>query len=277
MENIKSTAKVGIFVDVVNLYRNGGQRLRYDVLREFARRDGADPVRLNAYVSFDRLRADDDPDYKRKTQGFHAALRELGYKVIVKPVSTYLDEGGNRVTNTRTDLEMAIDIMLQSENLDRILIASGDGGFVRLVQSIQDKGLRVEVVALENCSNDLRFEADLFLSGYLIPDLIPISGDRQQTWGEVGSRVRGWCYWHHREEMYGFMRFLKEIAPGLWISDTRHPDSPYGTAFFHDSNLPYEVVSEDLPNRDLLFEYKLIDAERQDGLQAVEIQMVSQL
>lgn len=277
MENNKSTAKVAIFVDVVNLYRNGGQRLRYDVLREFVRRDGADPVRLNAYVSYDRLRADDDPEYKRKTQGFHAALRELGYKVIVKPVSTYLDEGGNRVTNTRTDLEMAIDILLQSDNLDRILIASGDGGFVRLVQSIQDKGLRVEVVALENCSKNLRFEADLFLSGYLIPDLIPISGDRQKTWGDIGSRVRGWCYWHHREEMYGFMRFLKEIAPGLWISDTRHPDSPYGTAFFHDSNLPYEVVSEDLPNRDLLFEFKLIDAERQDGLQAVEIQMVSQL
>ncbi len=277
MENIKSMAKVGVFVDVVNLYRNGGQRMRYDVLREFARRDAADPVRLNAYVSFDRLRADDDPEYKRRTQGFHAALRELGYKVIVKPVSTYLDEGGNRVTNTHTDLEMAVDILLQSEKLDRILIASGDGGFVRLVRSIQDKGLRVEVVALENCSNDLRFEADLFLSGYLIPDLIPITGDRQQTWGDVGSRVRGWCYWHHREEMYGFMRFLKEIAPGLWISDTRHPDSPYGTAFFHDSNLPYEVVSEDLPNRDLLFEFKLIDAERQDGLQAVEIQMVSQL
>jgi uncharacterized LabA/DUF88 family protein len=277
MEKSTSNSKVGVFVDVANLYRSGGQRLRYDVLREFARRDGADPIRLNAYVSYDRLRADDDQEYKRRTQSFHAALRELGYKVIVKPVSVYMDEGGNRVTNTHTDLEMAVDILLQSENLDRILIASGDGGFVRLVRSIQDKGLRVEVVALENSSNDLRFEADLFLSGYLIPDLIPISGDRQQTWGEVGSRVRGWCYWHHRTEMYGFMRFLKAIAPGLWLSDTRHPNSPYGTAFFHDSNLPYEVVSEDLPNRDLLFEFKLIDAERQDGLQAVEIQIVGQL
>ncbi len=277
MENNRSSAKAGVFVDVVNLYQNGGQRLRYDVLREFASRDGAEIIRLNAYVSLDRLRAEEDPDYKRRTLGFHAALRELGYKVVVKPLSMYIDEGGNRVTNTHTDLEMAVDILLQSGNLDRVLIVSGDGGFVRLVRSVQDKGLRVEVVALENCSSELRLESDLFVSGFLIPDLIPISGDRQQPWGEVGSRVRGWCYWHHREEMYGFMRFLRKIAPGLWLSDTRHPDSPYGTAFFHDSNLPYEVVSEDLPNRDILFEFKLVEAERQDGLQAVEIQMVSQL
>ena len=277
MEDYKSSTKVGVFVDVVNLYRNGGQRLRYDVLREFARRGGAEPLRLNAYVSFDRLRADEDPEYMRRTQGFHAALRELGYKVLVKPLSMYIDEGGNRVTKTNTDLEMAVDVLLQSKNLDRVLIVSGDGVFARLVRTIQDKGLRVEVVALENSSSELRFEADLFLSGFLVPDLIPITGDRQQLWGDVGSRVRGWCYWHHREEMYGFMRFLKEIAPGLWISDTRHPNSPYGTAFFHDSNLPYEVVSEDLPNRDMLFEFKLVDAERQDGLQAIDIQMASQL
>ena len=277
MANTLSGSKVGLFVDVVNLYRNGGQRLRYDVLREFATRDGAKPVRLNAYVSYDRLRAEEDPEYKRKTFGFHAALRELGYKVVVKPISVYLDEGGNRVSSTHTELEMAVDILLQSQKLDRILLASGDGTFVRLVRALQDQGLQVEVVALENSSNELRLEADLFLSGYLIPDLIPIPGDRQQTWGEVGSRVRGWCYWHHREEMYGFMRYLKEIAPGLWLSDTRHPDSPYGTAFFHDSNLPYEVVSEDLPNRELLFEFKLVEAERQEGMQAIDIQMVSQL
>ena len=38
--------------------------MRYDVLREFACRDGAEPARLNAYVSFDADRARADPVYE---------------------------------------------------------------------------------------------------------------------------------------------------------------------------------------------------------------------
>ena len=31
-----SSFKVGVYVDVANIYNNGGQRMQYDVLREFA-------------------------------------------------------------------------------------------------------------------------------------------------------------------------------------------------------------------------------------------------
>ena len=81
-----SALKVGVYVDVAYLYMNGGQRLRYDALREFACRDQAEPVRLNAYVSFDADRARKDREYRYKTNSFHIALRDLGYKVIVKEV-----------------------------------------------------------------------------------------------------------------------------------------------------------------------------------------------
>jgi hypothetical protein len=37
--------KVGVFIDVANIYMNGGQRMQYDVLREFACRDGSEPLR----------------------------------------------------------------------------------------------------------------------------------------------------------------------------------------------------------------------------------------
>jgi len=33
------------------MYMNGGPKMQYDVLRDFACRDGAEPVRLNAYVT----------------------------------------------------------------------------------------------------------------------------------------------------------------------------------------------------------------------------------
>ena len=47
----KSNLEVGVFVDVAYLARNGGYGMRYDLLREFACRDGAEPLRLNAYVT----------------------------------------------------------------------------------------------------------------------------------------------------------------------------------------------------------------------------------
>lgn len=55
--NFKSLAKVGVYVDAANISRNGGQRMQYDVLREFACRDQAEPLRLNVYLSYDEERA----------------------------------------------------------------------------------------------------------------------------------------------------------------------------------------------------------------------------
>ena len=56
---MKSHAKVGVYVDAANISRNGGQRMQYDVLREFACRDYAEPLRLNVYLSYDEERADE--------------------------------------------------------------------------------------------------------------------------------------------------------------------------------------------------------------------------
>ncbi len=275
-----SNSKVGVYVDVANIYNNGGQRMQYDVLREFACRDGAEPVRLNAYVTYDAYRADRDEDYRKGSANFHSALRDLGYKVIVKEIRWYEDESGNRIGKANADLDLAVDALLQSENLDRVLIGSGDGDFVQVVRALQNRGCRVEIIGLDNVSSQLKQEADMFMSGYLIPGLIPVKYSKQQyeqppaTWGEMGSRVRGWCYWHS-EQGYGFMRFLQQVSPALWITDTRHPKSPYMTAFFHDSNLPSSVNPNALPSRNYFFEFELAKSERGAGIQAMEIELAS--
>ncbi len=275
-----SSFKVGVYVDVANIYNNGGQRMQYDVLREFACRDGAEAVRLNAYVTFDAYRAEKDEEYRKGSSNFHSALRDLGYKVIVKEIRWYEDEAGNRIGKANADLDLAVDALLQSANLDRVLVVSGDGDFVQVVRALQNGGCRVEAVALDNVSSRLKQEADMFLSGYLVPNLIPVKYRTQQyevppiAWGELGSRVRGWCYWHS-EQGYGFMRFLKTMSPALWITDTRHPDSPYMTAFFHDSNLPSQVNPAALPSRNYFFEFDLVKSERGAGIQAMEIDLAS--
>jgi hypothetical protein len=201
-------------------------------------------------------------------------LRDFGYKILVKEVRWYQNETG-RYAKANADLDLAVDVLTQAQNLDRVLIVSGDGDFVRVVQALQNRGCRVEVIGLDNVSQDLRSEADLFLSGYLIPNLIPVENEEEEnppSWGQIGSRVRGWCYWHNSS--YGFMRYLKSISPYLWVIDARDPNSPYDTAFFHDTNLPGSVRVQSLPSRNTLFEFTLVQSDR--GVQAVDITLVGQ-
>lgn len=280
MSMSKSSARVGVYVDVANINRNGGYGMGYEVLREFACRDNAEALRLNAYVSFDAEKARREAYYNYRTNSFYSVLRDFGYKVIQKEVKWYTDEDGNRVAKANADLDLAVDALLQSENLDRVMLVTGDGDFVQVVRALQNKGCRVEVVAFKNVSADLRREADMFMSGYLIPDLLPIeakNGD-ENTWSEVDHRVRGICYYHKND--FGFMRFLKRIDHHLWLTDAKHPDSPYGTAWFHDSNLPVSStgpIAADLPSRRYIFEFKLIRAEHDKGLRAIDIQIVAEL
>ena len=281
MEMIKSFARVGVYADVANMYRNGGQRMQYDVLREFACRDLAEPVRLNAYVTYDTDRAGRDPNYRDGAASFHSKLRDYGYKVIVKEVKWFTDDSGKRFGKADADLDLAVDALLQGDHLERVLIASGDGDFVQVIRALQNRGCRVEVVGLDNAASVLRSEADFFISGFLIPNLIPIhratggSTPHREEWGELGSRVRGWCYWNEPDRGFGYMRFLKHISSGLWITDARHPDSPYDTAYFRNSQLPEEGRNAPLPSRSHVFEFTLEQSERGEGLQAVDIDIIS--
>lgn len=254
----KSSAKIGVYVDVANINRNGGYGMHYDILREFACRDAAEALRLNAYVSFDPERAREDINYRKGVNGYFSVLREYGFKVIQKNVKWYEDEKGNRYGKANADLDMAVDALLQSQSLDRVLLVTGDGDFVQVVRALQNYGCRVEVAAFDNISRELKREADMFISGYLIPNLLPIKKpDNYPPWGEINSTVRGYCYHYDEEKGFGFIRYMAKIGPGLWITDSRNSDSPYSSVFFHGSQLPREVNPGNLPSRDMIFEFKL--------------------
>lgn len=269
-----SHIRVGVYVDVVNLTRNGGYGMQYDVLREFATRDQGEPVRLNAYVAYDEERAYEDEDYEVRARDFQLRLRDFGFKVIEKRVRWFTDEWGNRYGKANADLDMAVDALLQSDNLDRVLLATGDGDFQHVARALQNKGCRVELIAFKNVSMRLREEVDMFVSGYQIPNLLPSKYDQESAWGEVGSRVRGVCYVFYHQKRFGFLRFLKEIGPGIWITDARREDSPYATAFAHGSNFPPGLDLNNLPSRDYIFEFDLTMSER--GLQATNIELIYQ-
>jgi uncharacterized LabA/DUF88 family protein len=250
MSNDRSSSKVGVYVDVENIRLNGGRYMRYNVLREFACRGGGEAVRLNAYAAYSRKE-------EERTAGFFSQLRDFGYKVITKEIKYYKDEEtGKTVSKANADLDLAVDAILQSESLDRVLIATGDGDFVQVVRALQNKGCRVEVVAFENVSVDLRREADMFLCGYLVPGLLPTSTTRID-WGDPKSKVRGTCFSYQQDRRRGLMRFLNRTDSGLWITDTRDPHSPYAIAGFEEDSLPNGIAPGKLPTRNIIFEFVL--------------------
>lgn len=277
-----SSTKVGLYIDEANLRMNGGYGMQYDVLRAFACHDGADPVRLNVYVTYDPKRAFDDEAYRTKSQRYFAMLRNMGYKVIIKNYKWHTDEEGKPYAKANADLDMAVDALLQSDNLERVLLCTGDGDFVQVVRALQNKGCRVEILAFDNVSNDLRREADVFFSGYLIPGLLPTRSSFGSTfvkeWGEEGSRMRGVCYAYKHEGNYGFIRALKEWER-MWITDTRDAQSPYLAVFLPGGELPREVRALDLPDHELIFEFDLAIRETngEKKLQARNVQVVGAL
>src|SRR5919199_3219308 len=176
--------RAGVYVDVENIARNGGRGMRFDALRDYACRDGADAIRLNAYLAFDEERAQRDFDYRNRATRYHFALRDVGFKVIEKPVQWYTNEDGLRVSKANSDLDLAVDMLLQSAKLDRVVLVSGDGDFVQVVRALQNRGCRVELIGFQNVSYLLRCECDVFVSGYLIPGLLP-APPKAPAWGEA--------------------------------------------------------------------------------------------
>jgi uncharacterized LabA/DUF88 family protein len=265
--------RVGVYVDVENVARTGGRGMRFDALRDYACRDGGEAIRLNAYLAFDEERAEHDADYRARATRYHFALRDTGFKVIEKPIQWYTTEEGTRISKANSDLDLAVDILLQSAKLDRVVLVSGDGDFAQVVRALQNMGCRVELVGFQNVSYALRCEADVFISGFLIPGLLP-APVKTPAWGEVGSRVRGTCYHYNAEKGFGFLRYLVRLE-NLTVTDTREPGCPYREAFFHRSKCPPTLDPGALPSRDMIFEFTLNPGRDDANREATDLALIA--
>ncbi|MEF9386285.1 NYN domain-containing protein [Ralstonia pseudosolanacearum] len=262
-----------MYVDASNISMNGGHGMRYEVLRALACRNSGEAQRLNAYVAFDQRRSMLSPEYGTKSRGFQAALRDQGFRVTVKNVKHFTDEDGNAVSKSNADLDMAVDALTESERLDTVLLATGDGDFVQVVRALQSKGCRVEVLGFDNVSRELRDSADQFINGYLIAGLLPTQdqANPRACWGEVGSRVRGLCNRFSPEEGYGFIGFWPVIPDSsvLTASETK-------AAYFRSAALTDTMSITKLPARNLVLEFDLVEPAKPGGaLEAKRIEIVS--
>ena len=271
---MSSGLRVGVFVDAENVRYNGGYQMRYDVLRRFAAREGGSLQRLNTYQAVDEERAKEDMEYRKKSRSYQQMVRDFGWKIFVKPVRRYTDEAGNVTTKANADLDMAVEAMLQADKLDQVLLVTGDGDFIQVVTALQNMGCRVELIGFRNVSGDLKKAVDTFYSGFLIPDLLPVSYEPRNEWGTAGSCVRGVCTKWFGDKGYGFLRFINQLSPNLWITDPRDPLSPYTSVFCHVNELADDVTEDLLMNRDTILEFYLQASEQKDnGLVANNVRL----
>ena len=271
---MSSNLRVGVYVDAENVRYNGGYQMRYDVLRRFAAREGGSLQRLNTYLAFDSERAREDQEYAKKSRTYQQMVRDFGWKITVKHVRRYTDENGNVTTKANADLDMAVDAMLQVDKLDYVLLVTGDGDFLQVVSALQNRGCRVELIGFRNVSRQLQQTVDTFYSGYMIPDLLPISYEPRNDWGQAGSCVRGVCSKWFPDKGYGFLRVMNHISPNLWVTDPREPDSPYTSVFCHANEVADEVSEDMLMNRETILEFYLNESDQKDnGLVANNVRL----
>lgn len=267
--------KVGVFVDSENVRNNGGYHLRYDVLRRFAERGERTLVRLNTYIVFDKELAEKDSDYARKSYTHQQIARQFGWKVNIRDTRRVIHDEAEITVKSSSNLDIAVDVLLQSEHLDEILLVTGDADFLPLVSAVQNRGLRLELLGFDHVSGHLQRQADLFHSGFLTPNLIPIAYEPKNSWGRTGSCVRGICTKWFAEKGYGFLSFLDRIDDNGWITNTRIKESPWTSAFCHINEISSDVNEEDLIHGDTVLEFYIQESPQDaDGLVAQNVRLV---
>lgn len=160
---MKTENKIAIFVDVQNIYYTTRQAFgRQFNYRQFWQQisEQGDIVLANAYA----IARDDDQQHK-----FQKALKHIGFNVKLKP---YIQRSDGSAKGD-WDVGIAIDILEAAEEVDTIILLSGDGDFDLLMLKVAGKyscnthvyGVpQLTATSLINAASDYhRIESELLL------------------------------------------------------------------------------------------------------------------
>jgi len=146
--------RVGVLIDVQNLYHSAKNlyqaRVNFGEILKLAV-SNRNLIRAFAYV------------VKTKTgeeKAFFDALIKLGIETRVKDLQEFY--GGQKKADW--DVGIVIDAVRMAPNIDTLVLASGDGDFISLVEYLKNQGKRVEVIAFgRSASGKLKEIADEFV------------------------------------------------------------------------------------------------------------------
>lgn len=127
-------------------------------------------------------------------KNFFDALVKLGIETKTKNLQVFT--GGAKKADW--DVGLAVDAIKLAPKLDTVIIASGDGDYVPLVEYLQNEGCQVEVISFgKSTSSKLREAADDFIDmcdnpkKYLISHAMPTLRKRDGVeYGNGGKQRR---------------------------------------------------------------------------------------
>ncbi len=146
--------RVGVLIDTQNMYHSAknlyGARVNFgQVLKKAV--DGRKLVRAIAYVISTET---------GEEKHFFEALTKAGIETRVKDLQIFI--GGFKKADW--DVGMTIDAVKLSPQLDALVLVTGDGDFVPLVEYLKAHGQQVEIIAFgKSASSQLIESADDFI------------------------------------------------------------------------------------------------------------------
>jgi len=135
--------RVGVFIDVQNLYHSARHLYNARVnFREVMKSAvaGRQLVRAIAYVISTE---------SGEEKSFFEALTKLGIETKEKELQVFF--GGMKKADW--DVGIAVDVLRLAPSLDAVVLCSGDGDFMPLIEQLQSMGKQVEVVTFSRSAS----------------------------------------------------------------------------------------------------------------------------
>ena len=154
--------RVGVFIDVQNMYYSAknlfGSKVNFgNIVKEATA--GRKLIRAIAYVV--------STDSKEE-QPFFDALYNLGIETKERPLQIFF--GGDKKADW--DVGITVDAIRLSPSLDAVILVSGDGDYVPLVEYLRNQGKQVEVAAFGGTSSKKLIES--------VDDFVDLSQDKKR-------------------------------------------------------------------------------------------------
>ena len=165
MQYVVHKPRIGLFIDTQNLYHSARdlmeRTVNFETILNVARAD-RELVHAIAYTV--------EKENEGTARPFIYKLSALGYKVRRMNLTLHhVAEGGRPIYEGNWDMGMVADMFRLIDHLDIMVLGSGDGDFTDIVEVLQERGKRVEVIAFrEHTAQKLIDAADRFTH---LPDI----------------------------------------------------------------------------------------------------------
>jgi len=146
--------RVALFIDVQNLYHSAKNLYSARVnFKEILKLAVSKRKLIRAFAYVVRTKTGEE-------KPFFEALTGLGIETRVRDLQEFY--GGQKKADW--DVGITVDAIRISPTIDTIVLASGDGDFLQLIEYLKNRGKRVEVIAFgRSASLMLKKEADEFI------------------------------------------------------------------------------------------------------------------